>query len=211
MSTIEARDVVESVNAILNDVLSVRWEDPELLGYLNAAQLAIAAKRPDASVRNTSMQCVAQAKQTLPESALRLLKVIGHTASGKSITLIDVAILDEQLPDWRSTTNPAPQIQHYIYDDRDPKHFYLFPVPVANLEIDLVYSVAPMNIKALESPLSIDDIFLNPIVDYMLYRSYQKDSENQSNAARASSHYAAFKDALGEKTKADAAVSPANG
>ena len=57
--------------------------------------------------------------------------------------------------------------------------------------------------------LSVDDVYANAILDYVLYRSYQKDSEYAGNSQRAIMHYQGFTNSLGIKTQADIAVTPA--
>jgi branched-subunit amino acid ABC-type transport system permease component len=51
-------------------------------------------------------------------------------------------------------------------------------------------------------------VYANCILDYVLYRSYQKDSEFAGNAQRAMMHYQSFANALGVKTQADGATTP---
>ena len=210
MPTILARNVISDVARLLVDTDNTRWSHEELLSYLNAAQLAIANRRPDASVINTTLSCVANAKQTLPAAGLRLIKVIGNT-DGTAITRVDQALMDEQRPHWRDDSSPANAVEHYLYDDRDPKHFYVFPVVVADHSIDLVYSVAPAVVEASDvergtEVISIDDVYLSPLMDYMLYRCYQKDSDSPNTAAKAASHYTALLQSIGDKTQADAVV-----
>lgn len=211
MPKILANDVIERANDILNDVLSQRWPDQTLLQYLGDAQRAVVTKRPDASVVNGTMACAAGAKQVLPPEGLRLIKVMANTVSGRPITLIDVDILNEQVPNWRRTQTATTAIEHYVYDDRDPKHFYVYPTPIDKLEIDLVYSVPPASPSDKGSPITIDDIYFNALVEYVLYRAFQRDTENQANMSRAAAHYTAFDTALSGKIQADAAASPNNG
>ena len=212
MPTILATKVIEDVASAIVDEGHNRWTNSELLSYLNAAQLEIANKRPDSSVTTTTFECVAEAKQTLPSTGLRLIEVIGNTG-GEAITLVDRAVLDEQIPNWRNSTATA--IAHYVYDDRDPHTFYVYPVPAVDHSIDVTYSIAPATIEIADADfgsaqdiISIDDIYLTPMIEYMLYRCFIKDAENQSYAARARGHLQAFSIAIGEKTQADSAVSP---
>ena len=57
----------------------------------------------------------------------------------------------------------------------------------------------------------LDDIYLSPITDWILYRAYSKDAEYGANEARAVASYQAFNAAIGVKTQADAAVTPTPG
>lgn len=56
--------------------------------------------------------------------------------------------------------------------------------------------------------IRIDDTYANAIQDYILYRAYTKDSDQQGNAARAVAHFQAFQNALGVSAQANAASQP---
>jgi hypothetical protein len=57
----------------------------------------------------------------------------------------------------------------------------------------------------------LDDIYLSPITDWILYRAYSKDAEYGANEQRASAAFQTFNAAIGTKTQVDAAVSPTPG
>ena len=123
-------------------------------------------------------------------------------------------ILDETLPNWHETTAGTNKIEHYIYDPADPKHFYVYPKAVSGTHsLEIVYSSAPSEISISNfdtdtTTISLDDVYANCILDYMLYRAYQKDSEYAGNAERSMMHYQSFSNALGVKTQADGAITP---
>lgn len=60
----------------------------------------------------------------------------------------------------------------------------------------------------MATPIKLDDIYANAILDYVLYRAYSKDAEYAANASRAALHYQAFTAALGAKTQVDAGNDP---
>ncbi|MAT95378.1 MAG: hypothetical protein CME59_22635 [Halioglobus sp.] len=211
MPTVLAHDVVERANDVLNDVLSARWGDDTLLNYLNEAQYAVVAARPDANAVNATMGCLPSAKQVLPAGGLRLIEVMSNTDTGKPVTLIDVDLLNEQVPEWRKVDPPVRAIDHYVYDDRDPKTFYVYPTPEQGHQIDLVYAAVPERVAGLGDTITVDDIYFNPLVDHMLWRAFSRDTANPAGASQASIHWQAFATALGLKVKADAAMSPNNG
>ena len=55
--------------------------------------------------------------------------------------------------------------------------------------------------------MGIDTGYANCLLDYVLYRAYQIDSD-EGNLARAQMHFGAFAQSLGIKTRSDAASSP---
>lgn len=212
MATIKVVDVINRANKILNDVTKVRWPEDELLGWFNDAIKAVVARRPDTSVMSGIHRCTQSSMQKLPANALNLVDVT-HNANGNAITKIDRHTLDEQHRDWHRADRITRDVQHYVYDDRKPKVFYLFPVPVSGLEVYCDYSVAPENIAITDfvndtQLIPFDDVYGNPLIDFILYRAYSKDAEYAGNAERANYHFQAFKVSLGDKSQSDAALSP---
>jgi hypothetical protein len=206
MATTKAVDLISRVSITLQDPTFVRWTQSELLNYLNDAQRQVVLFRPDAKAANAAFSCAATAKQTLPADGLRLINVLRNT-NGRAVTKVDRSILDVQLPNWYETAVSADGVKHYVYDALDPKNFYVFPKPAAAHQIDIVYAMAPVDIVISNfttdtQVIGIDDIYANALMDYMMYRSYQKDSEF-ANLNRAAVYYQAFTTSLGIKSQAD--------
>jgi hypothetical protein len=207
MPTTTAKQLIDRAQVILQDTTNTRWPRTELLNWLNDAQRQIVLHRPDAHAVNEDFSVTVQnTLQTLPANALRLIDVVRNT-TGRSVTHVDRRILDEQSPNWH-TENASDQVEHYIYDDRDPRRFYLYPLPTVNVSVQIVYSSAPVSIGTETDVIGLDDIYANPILDFMLYRAYSKDADYAANGQRMITHMQAFSDALGVKTQIDQFYSP---
>lgn len=206
MATTKAVDLINRVAVTLQDPTFVRWPNQELLNYLNDAQRQVVLFRPDAKAVNAPFTCANSAKQTLPADGLRLINVL-RNSGGRAITKVDRGILDVQLPEWYETAVGTDGVKHYVYDALDPKNFYVFPKPAASHPIDIVYAMSPVDIVISNyttdtQVIGIDDIYANALMDYMMYRAYQKDSEF-ANLNRAAVYYQAFSTSLGIKSQAD--------
>lgn len=206
MPTTKAVDLINRVAVTLQDPTFVRWTQQELLNYLNDAQRQVVLFRPDAYAVNYTHTCTASAKQTLPSSALRLVNVV-RNKDGRAITKVDRAILDVQLPTWFETAVGADGIKHYVYDAADPKTFYVYPKPTTSNQIEVVHSASPADLTIANfttdvQTITLDDIYANAIMDYMMYRAYQKDSEF-ANLNRAGVYFQSFAQALGIKSQGD--------
>lgn len=208
MATMTVDTILTRCNTLLNDKIWARWQKQELLDYYNDAVRAIVLRRPDANAQDISFTCVAGTKQQLPSDALRLIDIVRNNA-GKVIRLVSRSALDDNYPDWH-TTSAATSADAFTYDDRDPKIFYLYPGVVAGTKVDLVYSLAPVA-KTLaqvsnNAVADLDDIYINPIIDFILYRAYSKDAEYVANSNRSQGHYQAFLQQIGDKTSVDNAM-----
>lgn len=209
MATTKVATLIETAGIILQDTSQVRFPQAELMTFLNDAQREIVLHRPDAKTVNGNMTCVAGSKQSIPNTGLRLIDVVRNDA-GRAITQIDRKILDETLPNWHNTAaDGTKKIEHFVYDPADPKNFYVYPNATSSMNIEIIYSTAPADISYTTTvTITLDDIYANAILDYMLYRAYQKDSEYAGNADRSMMHYQSFANALGIKSRADAAIDP---
>ena len=205
MAAIIVSDVIERAQVILQDTTGTRWSEKELLEWLNDAQLAVVNRRPDTYVQNEAFNCIAGTRQTIPPTGLKLIRVLRNGTVGSPIRYIDMRILDDQVPDWHVEVGTS-DVKHFTADTLDPKTFYLYPAPVVGHAIQIVYSSAPATITAVSDTITLDDSYLNPILDFMLYRAYSKDANYTQNASRASMHLDAFRIAIGDKTQADVAM-----
>jgi hypothetical protein len=105
-----------------------------------------------------------------------------------------------------------------MYDPRQPKEFFVYPPATTGAQLEIVYTDTPSSHALTASALDpanngaavilLDDIYMSPIIDWILYRAYSKDAEYGANEARAAASYQAFTSAIGAKTQTDAAASP---
>ena len=216
---ITAQYIVHRAAETLQDLTSVRWPASELVRYLNDGQREIGFQRPDA-VQQTiyGYALVAGASQSLPAGGNKLITVRCNGNNGSAVRLVSQLIMDQQIPNWRSLTQKS-TIVHYMYDERFPKYFLVYPPAALGATVDLSCSMNPTDIT--EPPdgsiwsdvdnsteLSVIDLYSNVLVDYVLFRAYSKDAEYAANAQLAQVYYAAFANALGMDVKTTLAVSP---
>jgi len=229
MSTVKVIDVIRRVEDVLQDS-NIRWPRTELQNWMNESYLAITLARPDANAKSGTFTCSAGTRQVLTKatadggypSALRLLDVTRNMASTSSyrvIRLVSRSVLDDQRPGWHAETGTV-NIQHFTFDPRQPKEFFVYPPATELAEVEVVYTDSPGSHTLSESDLDpegsntevikLDDIYTSPIIDWILYRAYSKDAEYGANEQRAQASYAAFNAAISTKNQVDAAVAPAN-
>ena len=210
MSLVTSNEIILRVNKLLNDPGFPRWPKEELLDYVNDAQRAIVLRRPDAyTVDVDDFSCVAGTKQSLPSDALRLIDIT-RNESGRAIKgPFDKSVLDDNYPNWYSG-NAATEAELFIYDERNPKTFYVYPGVALSTKLTAVYSKAPPAITLAQNDalqvISLDDIYVNAIIEWSMYRCYMKDAEYAANPNKSMMHQNAFRTQLGEKSQADGAM-----
>lgn len=213
MGTILASAIVDKAEIILQDTTNTRWDPAELLGWLNDGQREAVSLKQFANDKNQNLLLVTGTKQTIPADGISLLEVVRNMGTngatpGPAVRIVDREALDAAVPNWHAATAAA-EVKHYVFDQRDPTHFYVYPPqPAANQGyVEIIYAAAPADI-ALGTAITLDDVYANAILDYILYRAYLKDSDSPVNAQRAANHYAAFGNSLGVRLKAETAVNP---
>lgn len=202
-----ASDIIGRARIVLNDLDAIRWPDAEMLGWINDGQRVICLVRPDASVSNVTLALAGGTKQQIPSDGLRLLDVVRNVGgTGRAVRMTDRDVLDTQNPTWHADAASA-TIKNYVYDNRDPKTFYVYP-PASGASIEIIYSKNPTNVTAVGDTLAVADVYSDPLLNYVLHRAYSKDAEFAQNFQLASTYLAIFQSMLGLKTSKDAAYSP---
>lgn len=201
-----ASDIITRTSRTLFDVTQVRWPVSELLDYTTDGERQIVLVRPDAAPKNEPVRMVGGSRQQLPAGAARLLRVTRNmgsagTTPGRAVRFVNREALDTENPDWHFA-NPGLSVQHFFHDNVDPTRFYVYP-PVsgavgtpASLYLECIYSAIPAAVTATNQTLTLPDHYINPIVDWVLFRCYTKDASYAGNMQRAASHLSNFANAL---------------
>ena len=219
--TITAANLLLRIRDTLQDTTGVRWLDAELLRYMNDAQREVVNLRPDASADHANVQLATGTEQVIPDVGLRLIKVVrnmsaaGGSATGKRvIRIVDREILDTQEPNWHDPTVTGDAAhttvpKHYVFDEDDPRKYYVYPGVAGNAFVEIVFSRSPTDFANVSSAVSyLDDTYANGIIDFVLYRAYMKDAEFAGNNQRATTHFQLFTSSLGTGGQVSLMVSP---
>lgn len=206
MATVSASSILSKASILLHDTAKTRWSDTELLGWLNLGQRAIVTERPEAYAMTLDVGLEAGTRQSVPANAVRLLKVVRNTA-GRAVTLANPEMLDAEDPDWHAGTTSATVI-HYVYDQHDPHVYYVYPPNTGTGHVEIVVSAAPPDVVSAGDVISVDDIYADALLNYVLYRALAKDSGSTANLNRATLAYRAFTAALTSKVKGDTISNP---
>jgi hypothetical protein len=215
MPTVTAQTIADRATLILQDEGNVRWEAAELLGWINDGQREIFVHRRDSSSRVTAVSLAAGTKQSLPADGVLLLDIkrnagTAGTTFGAPIRRTSMDLMDAVSPGWHTATASA-TIKNFMYDQRTPTVYYVYPPAATPTYVELEYAANPAQVAALGDVIGVSDDYANALLDYVLFRANSKDHEDDNAMARAQAHRALFDAVLGNKTAADAgAANPAN-
>lgn len=181
MST--AGDITGRVSSTLFDETNVRWSEAELLEALSDAQREIVLMKPSANTVEESVQLAPGTLQDLPAGGVLLIDVLFNSGAdgnsvGPAITQIDRTVLSTAMPNWRLATGAASR--HYLYDDRTPKTFEVYPPqPDPAEQVVIAYSKVPAELSNTTDLLELDEIYNTPLYYLTLARAYSKTTGTQ--------------------------------
>lgn len=197
---------------------AIRWKSPEKLQWLNLIQKKIALLKPDSYSAIAPHKLVAGTKQTAPVGATMILDGVRNlgtdgTTAGKVVTLIQRRILDDQDPNWHTTT-AAVVVQHWIYEPTiSPFDFYVWPPSPGTNYLELCTAGSPADVVVTAggfytNPITLADIYVPAILHGILYMAFSKDADYAYNAARAQQEWNVFLQLLGRQDLMEGAMNP---
>lgn len=203
----KVRSILNRVAALLSDEEFVRWEESELLEWLNDGQRVVSrGPATDAYVLRADIAAVAGTVQTLPTDAIRLVDVVKNVSDGSAIHQSDYATVDMLRSTWRKEA--AGVAETFFYDSNNPKEFEVYPPQAGGENIEVVYNAQPGDAD-IDGNIIIDDMYADSLIDYIAYRGFSKDTEDSSpELMRATAFYRAFLLGIGYKDGTDAAIEP---
>jgi len=222
--TTTAASVVNRIVDLLQDTTSIRWPAAEIVRYMNDGQREIIKARPDALNITATGTLAAGTRQDLdtiftsplPLKLIEITRNMAATSTKKAVRQCQRNVLDAQVPGWHNLTQSV-NVLHFMHDIRDPKTFYVYPPATTAAQLEIMYAAYPTDItepaegalfSAIAGNIGVADIYIADLVDYVLYRAYDKDASYAGNAARSTKHMAAFAQSLGIELNATAQVSP---
>jgi hypothetical protein len=209
MGTILAKNIIATASGILQDKGFDKWDRTDFLEYLNGGQREVVFIKPSAYTLNQVVQMQPGTKQSLPSGGILLLDVMRNMGPTKAMPgrvprEIKREIIDRENPNWHADTANA-TVLHWIYDDRDPRNYYVYP-PQPNTgmgSLELLNSAAPPEIASEDDPITLDDIYEPALLNYLLFRAYSIDAEYAREDATAGAYYKMFLMLVSGKTKVD--------
>lgn len=220
------------VALLLQDEGFIRWTVPELCDWLNDGLLEIVVQKPSATALTVSLPLVSGTLQTLPasyNSILRPVRNVKGELSGieprKVLNVVSAETINAISPAWHDPSGVAfkQQVKHFIFDEANPRQFYVYPGNDGTGYMEAVVSNNPTpiaatgdetdlerfdNVDNYDVPIEMEDMFFTALTYFVLYRCYAKDSQYAGSAQRAAMYYTQYANVLGIKISVEANMSP---
>lgn len=211
----KASDILHPVMRSLHESLTnpVRWSLEDLYGYLTDAMYQIVLVRPDAHslVKSLLLQAYST-KQALPDGGTQLLGITRNMGSdgqtpGVAITLVERPDLDAANLYWHTETGTT-LIDHYAYNEKVPRVFWVSPVPAARVYIEIEYARIPAEITSMDDDLDLNSIWKGPLMNFVKHRCYGVNNSSQADLFKSKEFLSRFYVDLGEDAKARLIFNP---
>lgn len=143
---------------------------------------------------------------------------------GRTISVTEGAQQDAADMDWHSNKGHG-QVEHFIYNPLMPKDFYVVPAvsPTIPTWVEVAYMASPIQVLSPDVAgqtfytvgglheydlITLDDQYLDELVNYIMARCYTKDAEYASNQSIASMYTSMFAQSINALSMTVLGVNP---
>lgn len=198
-----------------------RWSRALLLTYYNGAMAEILSYKPEAFAKTEAVTLVAGSRQTLADSYKSIVGVVSN-ADGSMVGEADLDLLRAFSPYsccaddvvFDSFGTPKYIAKSYAIDPKEPKVFYISPpVPVGLTPTVNINAIVPPDEATLATwgaTVPVDFKYQENILDYMMGRAFDIDTESAMSRSNADKHLSRFYTAMGVKYRVEAAYRAGN-
>lgn len=191
-----------------------RWQVIELLSYLRDALSSLSSYRPDAFSSTEELVLQPGRMQRLPEGVVSLSSIDSNVDGGETpISIANFALArafhsrvcgeSTAVPDCSGNTQY--RVRSFTYDPRTPAVFYVSPsVPATgeySVQVTVVRSPPDLDSTDWNADIGVELKYVPALKDYVLGKAYGKEAESVTSIRLASTHMAAFYQALGVNYK----------
>lgn len=223
-------DILERVTTLYNDTEYVRVPESHYLKFLDDALNQLVLSRPDAHVKTKVVKLKEGTRQEIPADGYTLIEIYMNKKLVSPESEDQDAVYSNYYPvahvqredldyfsNWQSG-QMAPSIDRiyeFAYDQRSPRVFWVNPyVGKKDVYVEMDYSYGFVKYGEMEKDedatwttveqmdIDVSEVFLGPIVSYMLYLLYSTDSTSQFDKQNAATYQQAFYQALGVEYQA---------
>lgn len=223
-----AKELLDRAGILLLDEGYVRWDLPELLKWLNDGLLAIVTQKPSATAVTVTLALDEGTYQSIPTKYNGILRVVRNMRGDKSdrmprkiVSVVGVDALDAVNPSWHDpdSVRYRQQAKHIVFDEANPRAFYVYPGNDGTGYIEAVLSEIPQaivladdadahSLESYDMPLTVNEIYSNALLYFVLHRAYAKDAQVAGAAARAAAWYQQYANELGIQVTVETNMSP---
>lgn len=210
MGTLLASALIAQLRVTLLDPSpGTTWVDATLLGYLNSAERAACLLRPELYTARGAVSLAAGTDQALPAGSTALLRIERNNVSKRACRLVDASLVDAMTPFWGAATQEV-DVTDYVLDPRERTRFRVMPPNDGNGSVIVLRGLVPTAIATTSSAINLDDIYEDPLKQFVLAECYAANTKRQ-DLAKSGAAFNRFTQLLGVSAQSAVAVMPRTG
>lgn len=210
MGTLTGGDIIAQLRVTLLDPdPGTTWTDAMLLGYISSAERAACLVRPELYTERAAVDLTAGADQVMPAGTTALLRIERNVVSGRVCRLTDLSLVDAGAPFWPAATEET-DVTDYAVDPRDRTRFRVLPPNDGDGQVMALRGLVPPALDATTDTINLDDIYEDPIKQFVLGECYAANTKRQ-DLAKAGAARGEFARMLGINAQSLAALLPRTG
>ena len=207
--------IIDWVSKTLHDTKNTRWPRADMLAYLNLAQVQVVTVQPQANAKYRTIKLAVGSLQKVGNDDIQLLTITRNMGAdgltpGPAVGMTDRPTLDSHMATWTKASGASSTVESYVYDERVQTQFYVYPPVPTTVDVWVEYISAqrPTDLTQETDILQLPDVFVVPVMRWMIYLclSFQMDNAYSANAAL--HHYQLFNTELGQQLNAYNLVNP---
>ena len=208
MADITIKHLLDQALELLQDAVDRdQFDFPDLINWYNFGQRLLVSYLPDANALIETMKLAVGSRQSLPARALGLINIQRNMGTdgltpGPAIIRTTLEALKAFDLNWSSVT-PAEVIINFMQDPADKTNFYVSPPSDGTGYVELEFGqVPPIAVYdaggAWENLMvGVHEKYVDSLLNYILHRSYDKDTDFPGNLERSGYHLDLFYSSAG--------------
>ena len=210
---IPVKNLIDRAGLLLQDEDHVRWTVVELIEWINEGVGALIRLKPAVAARRGVFALKPGARQTLDGSDVQLIDIVCNLAAddvtpGRAVRMTDRHLLDSTDPNWQAMAQST-TVRHYLYDDRVPTVFYVYPPAAVGAKVEVIRAVVPDEVANAADSVGLSIEYADSLLNYVVFRCLSKDSE-YAGAQMATGYYNAFTASMGAGETGEQNATPTN-
>lgn len=136
---------------------------------------------------------------------------------GAAVRVVERDMLDAMDPDWHTRTGSA--VEGVAFDTRFPRTFFVTPGVTGNVWVNLAYIAIPAKVPNVGTEdyghagtnttvISISDVHMDDLVNYIMARAYLRDGEVSTSALQARNYTSLFAESINAQVKTATGTNP---
>jgi len=183
-------DVMTFVKRQFGDESGVQLTDPDIIRWVNQAQMEIVNKNPMIQAVATQSAVANQQTYSIPPDMIQIESIMydGNILEPQSFESIRTELGAD------NNTKGTP-LFWYTWANQ----IYLWPIPTDTKQISVNYSKVPVSVALTSDPLGVPDRYYDRVCEYVMSKAYEMDEDWPANQVSRKM----FEDKLTEATNAE--------